>query len=125
DWGDHFNEEHRPSRASLEEQSDKKLDAMMNIASAPQSLQDHLTEQLAFMDLTPEQWDLTEFVITHLDDNGYLLAHDPDTGKPAPVSFEELAKNYGKSVTPEQVEDALRVIQKLDPAGVGARDTKE
>ena len=125
DWGDHFNEEHRPSRASLEEQSDKKLDAMMNIASAPQSLQDHLTEQLSFMDLTPEQWDLTEFVITHLDDNGYLLAHDPDTGKPTPVSFEELAKNYGRSITPADVEETLKTVQKLDPAGVGARDTKE
>src|SRR5947209_12619143 len=117
DWGDHFNEEHRPSRASLEEQSDKKLDAMMNIASAPQSLQEYLTEQLRCLDLGPEQFELAEFVITHLDDNGYLLAHDPDSGKPAPVAFEELAKNYGKPVTVEEVEDALRVVQKLDPAG--------
>ena len=53
DWEDHFNEEHRPSRMSLEEQSDKKLDAMMNIAQAPRSLQDHLTDQLAYLELTP------------------------------------------------------------------------
>ncbi|OWK34840.1 RNA polymerase sigma-54 factor RpoN [Fimbriiglobus ruber] len=125
DWGDHFNEEHRPSRASLEEQSDKKLEAMMNIASAPESLQDHLTNQLAFLDLTPDQFELAEFVISHLDDNGYLLSHDADSGKPVPVSFEDLARNFGKPVTLADVEDALSFVQKLDPAGVGARDTKE
>ncbi len=125
DWEDHFNEEHRPSRMALEEQSDKKLDAMQNIASAPESLQEHLTEQLAYLDLTPDQVELTEFVISHLDDNGYLLAHDPDTGKPVPVSLDELARNYHKPVTPADVEEALRVVQKLDPPGVGARDTKE
>src|SRR5688572_26254588 len=77
DWEDHFNEEHRPSRMALEEQSDKKLDAMQNIASAPESLQEHLTGQLHCLDLTPGQKDLAEYVISHLDDNGYLLAHDP------------------------------------------------
>ena len=125
DWGDHFNEEHRPSRASLEEMSDKKLDAMMNIATAPQSLQDHLTEQLAYLDLTPKEHELAEFVITHLDDNGYLLAHDPDSGKPIPVTLEDLSRNYGKPVTLEELDDALMIVQKLDPAGIGARDTKE
>ena len=54
DWGDHFNEEHRPSRAALVEQSDKKLEAMMNIAQAPQTLQDHLAQQLPYLELDPE-----------------------------------------------------------------------
>ena len=126
DWEDHFNEEHRPSRMALEEQSDKKLDAMQNIASAPESLQEHLTEQLAYHDLTPEQWDLAEFVISHLDDNGYLLAHDPDSGKPVPIDLDELARNYTKrEVTRADVEEALAVVQRFEPAGVGARDTKE
>lgn len=125
DWGDHFNEEHRPSRATLEEQSDKKLDAMQNIASAPQSLQEYLTEQLTLMDLTPEQWEAAEYVITHLDDNGYLLAHDPDSGKPVAIGLDELTRNYDKDITLEEMEHALHVVQRLDPAGVGARDTKE
>jgi RNA polymerase sigma-54 factor len=125
DWEDHFNEEHRPSRMALEEQSDKKLDAMQNIASAPQSLQEHLTEQFAYFDLSPEQWEMAEFIVSHLDDNGYLLAHDPDSGKPAPILLEELARNYGNSATLADMEAALAVVQKLDPPGVGARDTKE
>jgi RNA polymerase sigma-54 factor len=125
DWEDHFNEEHRPSRTALEEQSDKKLDAMQNIASAPESLQEHLTEQLRCLDIPPEQLELAEFLVSHLDDNGYLLAHDPDSGKPVPISLDELALNYGRPVTLEKVEEALRIVQKLDPPGVGARDTKE
>ena len=125
DWGDHFNEEHRPSRAGLEEQSDKKLDAMMNIAQAPRSLQDHLSEQLPYLELSCVQLELAEFIITHLDDNGYLLSHDPDSGKPQPVNLDELAHNFPKPVTFSDVEDMLHVVQKLDPAGIGARDTKE
>jgi RNA polymerase sigma-54 factor len=125
DWDDVFNEEHRPSRASLEEQSDRKLDAMQNIASAPESLQDHLIEQLRLLDLTPEQLELAEFVISHLDDNGYLLEHDPDTNKPRPLPLDELARRCPKPATLADIEEALLAVQKLDPAGVGARDTKE
>src|SRR3954447_19042737 len=42
DWDDHFASDPRPSRSMAEELSEKKLDAMQNIAAAPQSLQDHL-----------------------------------------------------------------------------------
>ena len=125
DWGDHFNEEHRPSRASLEEQSDKKLDAMMNIAQAPLSLQDHLSGQLPYLELDPGQLELAEFVITHLDDNGYFLGHDPDSGKPVAVDLEELAATYPTPCSAAEVEEAVLLVQKLDPAGVGARDTME
>jgi RNA polymerase sigma-54 factor len=125
DWNDHFNEEHRPSRASLEELSDKKLDAMQNIASAPISLQEHLNEQLPYLELEPHESELASYVISHLDDNGYLLSHNEGTGTPVPISMEELAHNYHLPVTADDVEDALAMVQQLDPAGVGARDTKE
>ena len=125
DWGDHFNEEHRPSRASLEEQSDKKLEAMMNIAQAPQSLQDHLRDQLPYLELDPGQLELCEYVLTHLDHNGYFLGHDPDSGKPVPIDTEELATTAPVPATALDIDEAVLLIQKLDPAGVGARDTME
>ncbi len=125
DWGDHFNEEHRPSRASLEEQSDKKLEAMMNIAQAPQSLQDHLKDQLPYLELDPDDCELCEYVITHLDDNGYFLSHDPDSGRPIALDLAELAATYAKTVTADDVETALKLVQSLDPAGIGGRDTME
>ena len=42
DWEDQFNEEHRPSRNGMDEEGDKKHDAMQNMASRPQSLQEYL-----------------------------------------------------------------------------------
>src|SRR3954447_13574615 len=72
DWEDHFNEEHRRSRNGMDEEGDKKHDAMQNMASRPQSLQDYLADQLAFVDARPEQMKLLRFLISHIDDKGWL-----------------------------------------------------
>ena len=128
DWEDHFNEEHRPSRNGMDDEGDKKHDAMQNMASRPQSLQDYLSEQLSFADLPVDQAKLTRYVIAHIDDNGFLSVPDetdPERHRRRPPTMEELAQNYDHGVTPAQVEEALRIIQKLDPPGVGARDTRE
>src|SRR5207248_11805798 len=55
DYGDFINEEHRRSRGGMDEEGDKKHDAMQNMASRPTSLREHLEEQLPFLDATPEQ----------------------------------------------------------------------
>src|SRR3954469_6885347 len=65
DWEDHFNEEHRPSRNGMDEEGDKKHDAMQNMASRPQSLQDYLSEQIGFLDMPPDQAKLVRYVIAH------------------------------------------------------------
>jgi RNA polymerase sigma-54 factor len=114
DWEDHFNEEHRPSRNGMDEEGDKKHDAMQNMPSRPQSLQDYLSDQLTFLDVSPEQLRLLRFLITHIDDSGYLT-----------VPVEEIAKSYDLPVTIPQVEQALHVVQKFDPPGIGARNLRE
>ncbi len=76
DWEDHFNEEHRPSRNSIDEEVDRKHDAMQNMASRPQSLQDYLNDQLAFLDAPSDKMRLVRFVIAHIDDNGFLSVPD-------------------------------------------------
>jgi RNA polymerase sigma-54 factor len=114
DYEEAFNEEHRPSRNGIDEEVDRKHDAMQNMPSRPQSLNDYLTEQMTFLDLTPEQFDQVSFLISHLDERGYLL-----------VGLRDLAMSYGQPVTVEELEDSLGLLQKLDPPGVGARDIKE
>jgi RNA polymerase sigma-54 factor len=114
DWEDRYNEEHRPSRNGMDEEGDKKHDAMQNMPSRPQSLQDYLNDQLAFLECTPDQLELMRFLITHINENGYLA-----------ISTEEIAKSYDRPVTVAQVEEVLRMVQKLEPPGVGARDKKE
>ncbi|HVS36362.1 MAG TPA: RNA polymerase factor sigma-54 [Gemmataceae bacterium] len=128
DWEDHFNEEHRPSRNGMDEEGDKKHDAMQNMASRPQSLQEYLSEQLGFLDIPADQAKLTRYVIAHIDDNGFLTVPDEtdaERRKRRPPTLEELAAAYDHGVTPAQVEEALHIIQKLDPPGVGARHLEE
>src|SRR5579885_1472081 len=114
DWEDHFNEGHRLSRNGMDEEGDKKHDAMQNMPSRPQSLHEYLNNQLAFLELTPDQRQLAEFIITCIDENGYVT-----------VPLEQIARDYGRPVTLAEVEEALKTIQKLEPPGVGARDLRE
>ena len=72
DYDDFLNEEHRPSRNTMDEEGDKKHDAMQNMASRPVSLQDDLNEQAGFLDLTDEQSRLVRHVISYIDQTGYV-----------------------------------------------------
>ena len=114
DWADHFNEEHRSSSNRVDEETDKKHDAMVNMASRPQSLQDYLNDQLAFLDVLPADLELLRYMISHIDDRGYLT-----------TPLEDIARGLDAAVTVAQLEEGLARIQKLDPPGIGARDYME
>jgi len=114
DWPDSFGESHRLSRSALSEEADRKHDAMQNMASRPRSLHDDLSDQLGFLDLDPTVRCLAEYLIYNLDDNGYLH-----------VDLRDALRDFGGDATPAQGEEALEVVQKLDPPGVGARDLRE
>lgn len=111
---DAFAEAHRPSRAALSEEADRKHDAMQNMASRPRSLLDDLTDQLSFLDCDPTVQALAEYIIYNLDDNGYLN-----------MDLMEVVRDFGGEATPGQAEEALALVQRLDPPGVGARNLQE
>ena len=113
-WADHFSEEHRFSSNRTEEISDKKHDALFNMAARPQSLQDYLSDQLAYLETPEETLALMRYLISHIDERGYL-----------PVPLEEIAGGLAGTVPVERLAQALALLQKLDPPGVGARDYKE
>src|SRR5262245_46389449 len=87
---------------------------MSNMPSRPQSLHDYLTEQLSFVETDPGQLDLLKFLISYIDDNGYLK-----------VPLVDIANDSPHAVKAGELEEALRVMQKLDPPGVGARSMEE
>ncbi len=76
------------------------------------SLVDHLLWQLSLSAVTEKEKEIGTFLVGNLDEDGYLR-----------VSIEEIASSAGVPV--ELVEEALKMVQKFDPAGVGARDIKE
>ena len=54
EWPDHFEERSRAVAATaIEEEGDRKHDAMANMVARPQSLQDYLHDQLGWFDLEP------------------------------------------------------------------------
>ncbi len=114
EWPDHFEERSRPSRNQVEEDSERKHDAMANMTERPQSLQDYLHDQLGWFDLSPELRAMADRIIYNLDDHGYMQGQVEDIlGLEATEEDRELA------------EKALRLVQGLDPPGVGARDARE
>jgi len=114
DWTEPFGETHRLSRAALSEEADRKHDAMQNMASRPRSLHDDLDDQLAFLDPEPTVRALAQYMIFNLDENGYLN-HD----------LNDVLRDSGIEATMPQAEEALSLVQKLDPLGVGARNLRE
>ena len=93
---------------------DRKLEAMANTPAPEQSLDEYLLGQWAFVEAPPEVKAAGELIINTLDDDGYLR-----------VPLEELASRSDGSAAPEALGKALRLVQGLDPLGVGARDLKE
>ena len=80
--------------------------------SSPVTLGDYLRSQLSVSLVSDEVRDAAESIIGNLDEDGYLSA-----------SLEEIAEAGDHA--PADVEAALKVVQSLDPAGVGARDLRE
>src|SRR5262249_46322714 len=125
DWEGAFNEdEHRPSRAALDELGDRKLDAMQNIVERPQSLQDHLAEQLADLELSEEDKALALHIISFVDRTGHIGRRN-EKEQLLQVSMLEIASTFDPPTTPERVEQVLHMVQQLDPPGVAARDLRE
>ena len=114
DWSDYFNEESRPSSNQISEAMDKKHDAMANMAARPQSLQEFLNDQLAYLDADIVNLELVRFLISHLDERGYLL-----------TPLEDIHQSFGQQVTLQEVQEALEDLQQLEPLGVGARNLEE
>lgn len=73
----------------------------------------HLLRQLGQAEARDIERALGEVIIHNLDDEGYLRG----------TTLEEIAEMTGSDI--DDVEDALLLVQELDPLGVGARDLRE
>ena len=114
EYSDGYMPSHQPSRAAGIELSDRKHDAMQNIADRPSSLEDHLLEQLVFDEEEPIVLEFAKHLIGNLDSRGFLNG-----------SLEEIRRSFDYALTDNQAQRALELVQDLDPRGVGARDLRE
>jgi RNA polymerase sigma-54 factor len=100
------------SGSSLEREQDDWSGA----ADSQPTLQQHLREQLMISPMGDRDRALAQMIIDSLDDDGYFK-----------LSFDELAALVPpeQDVRPEDFGAPLRLVQSLDPAGVGARSLEE
>jgi RNA polymerase sigma-54 factor len=113
---DYFDERPRRSANRMDEESDRKHDAIANIETRPQTLQDYLLEQIGELDLDPRIEQIAERIISCLDgsDGGYFRS-----------SLEDLLPADAPEGHLELAAEALEIVQSLDPPGVAARDLRE
>lgn len=76
------------------------------------TLKEYLEGQLNLIKLTEEEYLIGNYIIENIDENGYL-----------PIKLEEIATLL--KVSEPKVKNTLKIIQGLDPLGVGARSLKE
>lgn len=93
---------------------DKKLEAIKNTAAPQQSLHEYLSNQWRLVDAEDAVKRAGSKIIDYLDDKGYLT-----------VRIEQLHNKDKAEFTIEDLHQALKLVQTLEPAGVGARDLRE
>lgn len=122
---------------------DKKLDAMANTESRGESLREALLRQWGLVETSPEIRRAGEVLIDWMDDDGYLRTereHQPRGGNGDEDStplimqrspeenrglLDEIAFSRNPPLDAAALEQALILVQTMEPAGVGARDLTE
>ena len=82
------------------------------------SFYDKLKEQMGLLDMTPRQHDIMEYLIGSLDDDGLLR-------KSLDAISDELAIYHNIDATEEELREVQKLLQGLDPAGIGASTLQE
>jgi len=82
------------------------------------SFQELLESQLSLRDLTEKQKILGEYILGNIDEDGYLRRDLINI-------VDDLAFLQNVETTESELEEVLKIIQDLEPAGVGARTLRE
>jgi RNA polymerase sigma-54 factor len=93
------------------ESTDDKPSFELFLASES-SLIDHLNWQLNLSDMSADIHEIASYIVGNINDDGYLT-----------LSLEEVGAAFAAPL--EKAQEALDIVQQLDPTGVGARNLQE
>ena len=82
------------------------------------SFTEYLINQLNTYRLDPEEEQIAEFLVGSVDEGGYIRRSVEDI-------MDDLAFTQNVYTTEDKIEEILKIVQQLDPAGVAARDLQE
>ena len=117
-FDDYLNDEDTPTYklyAKNTSKDDKHEEIPYKVST---SLHEHLENQVGLKSLSDREHFLATYLIGNIDDDGYLRR------KPESI-VNDLAFTQNIKTTEEELEDVLRIIQDLEPVGVGARNLRE
>lgn len=100
------------------QESDPNAERREFVVTDSTSFAERLMQQLALLGLTDRQRQIATELVGSIDDAGYL-SRDLD------LITNDLAFRQGVDATRQEVEEVLRAVQSLEPAGVGARNLRE
>ncbi len=118
DLSDYFSDDDTPDyKLSAKNSGADEEDREMPL-SGGRTFTDNLRAQLHLRNIDQRTTDLADHLIGNLDEDGYLR-------RELEAIVNDLAFTQNVSCTKEELEHALKEVQALDPAGVGARDLRE
>ncbi|MFK5972995.1 MAG: RNA polymerase factor sigma-54 [Flavobacteriaceae bacterium] len=82
------------------------------------SFNQYLLNQLNTTYLSSEEWEIAEFLVGSIDENGYIRRSLPDI-------MDDLAFTQNIYTEEKNIEKILKLVQELDPPGVAARSLEE
>lgn len=82
------------------------------------SIQEFLTEQLSYYDLTAKQRIIAYYIIGTLDDDGYLRREVESIA-------DDISFSQSIEVSDSEIEQVIAIVQQLDPSGICARTLAE
>ena len=117
DLSDYLDEEEYGYTSASDGYSKDEEDKSIPVA-VPNTFHDHLIRQLGLLDLTEHELKVAEQIVGSIDDDGYIR-------RDLEAVIDDLAFTQNVETTMEELERLLEVVQKFEPAGVGARTLKE
>jgi RNA polymerase sigma-54 factor len=103
-----------PPRVAADGEPDKKLEAMANTAARGEALAESLLKQWRFVECSPQVRAAGRVLINYIDPDGYFRA-----------DLERVQHDSKEPLAMADLQEALRLIQTLEPPGIGARNLKE
>jgi RNA polymerase sigma-54 factor len=112
---DYFNEDEFDSYKERSVQQENRYERP---AVGYAGFQEQVLQQFGMLPVSPVEQIIGEAIIGNLDDDGYLA-------RSTQAISNDLAFSQNVFVTTKQVEDVLKMVQNLDPSGIGARSLRE
>jgi RNA polymerase sigma-54 factor len=115
---DYINDEDIPSyklAANNYSKDDKKEDIPFSVGT---SFHEHLQNQIGLRNLSEKEEVLALYLIGNIDDDGYVR-------RKLEAIVNDLAFSQNIETTEEELLEVLRIIQDMEPVGVGARTLQE